>query len=95
MQQLYNVSERFSESLDEIRGPNRSSHYLREAEAWIQPSSIRRTAAKGIFGFVIGALGILVLQDQQVIGRLRSNIRTWIEKNRKDTTSLPEMKMAS
>lgn len=95
MQQLFNVSEKFSESLNEIRGPNRSHNYLRKAKAWIRPSSVRRTTAKGIAGFGIGAIGIILLRNWQIFGRLSSNIRTLIQKNKKDSTHIPEMKMAS
>jgi len=66
MQHLYNVSEHFSKTLDEVRGPERKRNYLKQARAWVKPSIARRSAAKALgyagVSLVLGALGFALFK---------------------------------
>jgi hypothetical protein len=68
MEQLFNISERFSSSLDDVRGPERKKQFLKKAEAWIKASAARRGAAKTIayggLSLCVGALGVFLYKGQ-------------------------------
>ncbi len=78
MQQLFNVSEHFSTTLDNVRGPDRKNHYLKQAQAWVKPSGARRAAVRtfgyGGVGLIIGTLGFMLFRNRDKIKKVSSNL---------------------
>lgn len=78
MQKIFNVSRNFSYHLDEIRGPNRKKMSLKTLQAWMNPSSARRTLAKGLgysaLGLFAGTIIVIVFKKQRSLN-ISSHLR--------------------
>ncbi len=80
MKQLFNITEHFSKSLDEIRGPNRKKNFLKQAQSWIKPSPARRAATQmigyGSIGLLVGGIGLTLFRRRRELVNINSNIKS-------------------
>jgi hypothetical protein len=88
MKQLFNASERFSKSLDEVRGPEREKRYLSRGQAWAKASSARRAAEKSI-GY--GGVSLIVGAISFALYKKRSQIANTIFKTKNSAERLKKV----